>query len=138
MDSMPPSHGSKVLLVEDYFANVLVATTLLQNFGYAYDVASSGEEAIQKMAEQDFSIVLMDVQMPKMDGFQATAHIRLRESKASKRTTIIGMTAHALQGDRERCLDAGMDDYIAKPFRPETLKEVLEKYGAPAAMTVAS
>lgn len=118
----------RVLLVEDYEANVLVATTLLQNYGYAYSIAATGEEAIQKMAMESFDAVLMDVQMPMMNGYEATAIIRDREAKAGRRTPIIGMTAHALKGDRERCIEAGMDDYIAKPFRPETLQDMLSRY----------
>jgi PAS domain S-box-containing protein len=119
----------KVLLVEDYHANVLVATLLLQNFGYEYELASSGEEALQKLEEEPFGLVLMDVQMPQMNGYQATAIIREREAaRGGRRMPIIGMTAHALKGDRERCIDAGMDDYISKPFRPENLKATIDRY----------
>ena len=120
--------GNRVLLVEDYHANVLVATMLLQNYGYSYALASSGEEAVKKLEEEDFAVVLMDVQMPQMNGYQATAIIREREAANGNHTPIVGMTAHALKGDRDRCIDAGMDDYIAKPFRPEMLKAMLEKY----------
>ena len=123
--------ASKVLLVEDYHANVMVATMLLENYGYPYALASSGEEALKKMEDESFALVLMDVQMPQMNGYQATALIREREAAGAPRTPIIGMTAHALKGDRERCLEAGMDDYLAKPFRPETLKTMLEKYSQP-------
>lgn len=129
MSNMPLSTDApKVLLVEDYHANVLVATMLLSQYGYDYVLAENGSQALEKTAQHDFDIVLMDVEMPDMNGFQATAAIRAREAAKGKRTTIIGMTAHALKGDRERCLEAGMDDYIAKPFRPESLKEILERH----------
>lgn len=127
----PPS--TTVLLVEDYQANVMVATMLLESFGYRYGLASSGEEALAKLAKEPYDVVLMDVQMPRMNGFEATAAIRAREAATgAPRLPIIGMTAHALKGDRERCLAAGMDDYISKPFRPETLKELLERYSPEA------
>ncbi len=134
-----PNAATKVLLVEDYHANVLVATMLLQNYGYEYELASTGEEALKKVEEQEFAVVLMDVQMPQMNGYQATAVIRENEAARGdgRRLPIVGMTAHALKGDRERCIEAGMDDYIAKPFRPETLKAVLEKYSAPATVQLA-
>ena len=120
----------KVLLVEDYHANVLVATLLLESFGYEYGLAASGEEALQRLEEEPYALVLMDVQMPNMNGYQATAIIREREAArgGTHRLPIIGMTAHALKGDRERCIDAGMDDYISKPFRPENLKDTIDRY----------
>lgn len=122
---------NRVLLVEDYHANVLVATMLLQTYGYRYELAASGEEALKQVQEDPhgFDLVLMDVRMPLMDGYEATARIREHQTaNGSRRTPIVGMTAHALKGDRERCIDAGMDDYIAKPFRPETLKSMLDKF----------
>lgn len=119
----------RVLLVEDYQANIMVATALLEDFGYDYDVANNGQEALEKVREQPFNLVLMDVQMPGIDGFEATHFIREWEKeKNAARIPIIGMTAHALAGDRERCLAAGMDDYVPKPFHPDVFKEKLEKY----------
>ncbi len=119
-----------ILLVEDYEPNILVATVMLKNFGYRYEVARNGQEAIDKFSPAKYSLVLLDVQMPLMDGFEATRHIRGLEKavKASVRVPIIAMTAHALKGDREKCMAAGMDDYIAKPFNPHQLQAVLIKH----------
>lgn len=120
------NHPCRVLLVEDYPANILVATTYLEELGYDYDLAANGAEAIKKAAENAYAAILMDVQMGDIDGFEATRLIRMQEKHVGKpNTLIIGMTAHALAGDRERCIDAGMDDYIAKPFHPNTLKSKL-------------
>jgi chemotaxis family two-component system sensor kinase Cph1 len=118
-----------ILLVEDYKANVLVATALLEEFGYDYIVANNGQEAVQFVKTQSFDLILMDVQMPGIDGFEATHFIREWEkNQAGGHRPIIGMTAHALKGDRERCIAAGMDDYIAKPFHPDEFKSKLIKY----------
>ncbi len=117
-----------VLLVEDYAANVLVATTFLEGFGYQCDVASNGIEAIEMARTGNYFAILMDVQMHGMNGFEATSLIREYEKQQGLTPIpIIGMTAHALAGDRERCLSAGMSDYIAKPFNPDELKEKLEE-----------
>lgn len=114
-----------VLLVEDYAPNVLVAGMILEGFGYSYDVAADGKQAIEKMKKGGVDIVLMDVQMPEMDGFSATRLWRETEvtGKEGKRLPIIGMTAHASDRDKDRCLQAGMDDYIAKPFDTAELRE---------------
>ena len=126
---MTENTKAQVLLVEDYKANVLVATALLEEFGYGYAVAGNGQEALHIVKSQHFDLVLMDVQMPGIDGFEATHFIRAWEkTQGGKRLPIIGMTAHALAGDKERCLAVGMDDYIAKPFHPDIFKEKLEKY----------
>lgn len=124
-----------VLLVEDYKANILVATALLEEFGYDYSVANNGQEALNLVKDHEFDLVLMDVQMPGIDGFEATHFIREWEKdKGGRRLPIIGMTAHALAGDRERCLAAGMDDYIAKPFHLDDFKEKLSKHLGVAAL----
>ncbi|HEU5048266.1 MAG TPA: ATP-binding protein [Rickettsiales bacterium] len=128
--SIPHPHVERVkttiLLVEDYPANVLVARTFLETFGYDCEVASDGAEAIQKIQEGSFAAVLMDVQMHGMNGLEATKLIREHErQKNLPHLPIIGMTAHALAGDCERCLAAGMDDYIAKPFDPDRLEAML-------------
>lgn len=115
-----------ILLVEDHYPNILVATTLLEEFGYNYDVAQNGHEAIEKYQQGNWSAVLMDIQMPGMDGFETSVMIREIEKKTGNFTPIIAMTAHALRGDRELCLKSGMDDYISKPFRPAELKTKLE------------
>jgi PAS domain S-box-containing protein len=126
MAGVPLSRGS-VLLVEDYAANVLVATMMLENLGYSVDVASSGPEAIQKVRErtEPYAAILMDVQMQGMDGLEATGQIRALEKEKGFRHFIIGVTAHALAGDRDRCLQAGMDDYISKPVHPDVLAQRL-------------
>jgi CheY-like chemotaxis protein len=119
----------KVLLVEDYPANILVATTFLESFGYSFDVANSGTEAIEFVKENDYVAILMDVQMHGMNGFEATQQIRQREAdKSLKRNYIIGITAHTLAGDKEKCLQSGMDEYITKPFKPEELRSKLAAY----------
>ena len=118
-----------ILLVEDYAANVLVATLYLEQFGYTYDVAENGSEAFDKITANHYDVVLMDVQMPGMDGLSATRLVRKHEEMAGKlRVPVIGMTAHALAGDREKCLEAGMDDYVSKPFNPDDLKSKIENF----------
>lgn len=119
-------NGQKILIVEDYAPNVLVAGSFLEDFGYHFDVATSGREAIDKIKDEDYKAVLMDVQMPGLNGLEATQAIRSYENLLGKSPLyIIGVTAHAMPGDRERCLDAGMNDYISKPFSPSELKRKL-------------
>jgi len=116
-----------VLLVEDHPANVMVASAFIEQFGYNYDVASNGIEAIKKVLANDYDAILMDVQMPEMDGFEATKEIRKYcRINNKEHLPIIGMTAHALLGDRDKCLASGMDDYISKPFNANELKQKLE------------
>jgi len=91
-------------------------------------LATNGEEALELMEERNFDLVFMDCQMPVMDGFQATMRLRKREVGNSRRTPVIAMTAHVMAGDREACMRAGMDDYIAKPFKIEELKRVMERW----------
>jgi signal transduction histidine kinase len=120
------SNKGRVLLVEDYEPNVLVASTFLEIFGYDYDIARSGAEAVDKALNNKYLAILMDVQMPEMNGFDASDAIRRHEeTSGSLEVPIIGMTAHALDGDRERCLAAGMNDYISKPFTPSELERKL-------------
>lgn len=117
-----------ILLVEDYPANVLVATTLLEDFGYSFDVATTGDEAVNKIKQGRFDVALMDVELgDAMSGLEATRHVREWEEagNALQRLPIIAMTAHALAGDREKCLQAGMDDYISKPFDADELQAKL-------------
>ncbi|MFN8693177.1 MAG: ATP-binding protein [Holosporales bacterium] len=118
-----------ILLVEDYEPNILVATIMFDNFGYHYTVARNGVEALERFRTGEYSIILMDVEMPLMDGFETILQMRLME-KQSGRTpiSIIAITAHALQGDREKCLAAGMDDYISKPFNPHQLQAMLSRH----------
>jgi CheY-like chemotaxis protein len=105
-----------------------LAVRLLEKRGYEVAVARNGEEALEALDKQEFDLVLMDVQMPEMDGLQATAAIRKGEMKSGRHIPIIAMTAHAMAGDKERCLEAGMDDYVTKPIRPEQLGDVLKRY----------
>ncbi|PZP55605.1 MAG: hypothetical protein DI586_06365 [Micavibrio aeruginosavorus] len=115
-----------VLLVEDYQPNALVAGLYLEQFGFNHDVAENGMIALKKFKEGDYLAILMDVQMHGLDGYQTTQEIRKFEKEMHRpRIKIIGMTAHALPGDRERCLAAGMDDYLSKPFNPDDLREKL-------------
>jgi PAS domain S-box-containing protein len=121
-----------ILLVEDNKMNQLVGSKVLAKLGYAFEVANHGGEAVTAIQERHYDAVLMDCQMPEMDGYQATAEIRRIEGNG-RRTPIIAMTAAAMDGDRDLCLAAGMDDYITKPVRLETVAAVLERWaGRPA------
>ncbi len=117
---------AEVLLVEDNNINQIVATEILTLAGMTVHIANNGLEALEKIEEEDFDVVLMDVQMPIMDGLAATA--KIRENPDNKDLPVIAMTAHAIYGDREKCLDAGMDDYISKPIDRLSLYRVLKKY----------
>ena len=119
---------ARILLVEDYEPNVLVAQTLLEGFGYRVDVAADGKEAVDMVGRTPYSAVLMDVQMPVMDGYSATREIRRDETeKGARPVPIIGVTAHALTGTRELCLAAGMNDFVSKPFVPKDLEARLHE-----------
>ena len=120
------SHPLLILLAEDNVVNQRVAVGLLEKHGHSVVVASNGKEAMQSLATQRFDLVLMDVQMPEMDGLEATAAIREAERAAGAWTPIIAMTAHTMKGDRERCLAAGMDAYLAKPVQPKALLATIE------------
>ncbi len=117
-----------ILLVEDNAPNIMVATSYLSEFGYNYEVANNGTDAIEKVKKGGFGIILMDVQMPGISGLETTLKIREYEKELNLSPCyIIGMTAHALKEDKERCISAGMNDYISKPFNPEDLKDKLNK-----------
>jgi PAS domain S-box-containing protein len=118
----------RLLLVEDNADNQKLATRVLMKYGFLVDVATNGQEAINKFAERHYPLVLMDCQMPTMDGFEATKAIRIQELRFPRRTPIIAMTAHALPEDRERCLAAGMDDYVSKPFDERLLVQMLQHW----------
>jgi PAS domain S-box-containing protein len=116
----------RLLLAEDNAVNQRLAVSVLEKRGHHVVVVGNGREALAALERQSFDAVLMDVQMPEMDGFEATAAIRARESTIGVHTPIIAMTAHAMKGDRERCLASGMDSYVAKPLRPQELFDALE------------
>ena len=116
----------RILVAEDVVVNQKLALRLLEQMGYRADVASNGLEAIQSVERQPYDVVFMDVQMPEMDGLEASRRICDRWPRG-KRPVIIAMTANAMQGDREMCLDAGMDDYISKPIRIDELVKALMK-----------
>ncbi len=123
---LPELRPLRVLLVEDSLVNQRLAVGLLEKHGHQVTVAANGKEALAELARGTFDVVLMDVEMPEMDGLEATAEIRKRELQTAAHVPIIAMTAHALQGDRQRCLDAGMDAYVPKPMRTRQLFEVIQ------------
>jgi len=127
--SLQKSHageGMQILLAEDNVVNQQLAVRLLQKRGHRVVVAGNGKEALRALAAQAFDVVLMDVQMPEMDGFEVTAAIRAQEKITGAHQLIVAMTAHAMKGDRERCLAAGMDDYISKPVQASELFATLD------------
>ena len=123
---MAARHPLRILLAEDNVVNQKVALRLLGQMGYRADVAANGLEAIDAVARQTYDVVLMDVQMPELDGFEASREIN-RRWPGDRRPRIVAMTANAMQGDRELCEAAGMDDYVAKPIRVEELVGALER-----------
>jgi CheY-like chemotaxis protein len=140
-------HGEKpgrnlILVVDDNAVNLHVALGQLESHGYVAEVVSNGRDALEALDRRRYDLVLMDCQMPEMDGFQATGEIRAREGDA-RHTIIVAMTAYALEGDRQRCLAAGMDDYIGKPIRGAELDRVIRRWlrrpeAGPAAARTAS
>jgi CheY-like chemotaxis protein len=122
----PPSAALRILLAEDNKINQFVARRLLEKHGHTVTVAGNGYEAVSLLDREAFDLVLMDVQMPEMDGFEATAAIRVKENGTGRHIPIIAMTAHAMKGDEERCLQAGMDSYVPKPITPAVLFGAIE------------
>ena len=128
VENQPKINGdTRILLVEDNPVNQMVALRLLELLGLHADVANDGAEAVDVAQWQDYDLLLMDCEMPNLDGYQATAAIRRREADSGRRARIIAMTANAMAGDREKCLAAGMDDYVAKPIVLETLRAALQR-----------
>jgi signal transduction histidine kinase/DNA-binding response OmpR family regulator len=126
----PETRGDSlcILVAEDNAVNQLVAMRLLQKRGHQVVVAGNGLQALEAFNRQSFDLVFMDVQMPEMDGMEATARIRAQENLSGNHQIIVALTAHSMKGDRERCLEAGMDDYLTKPIRNEDLDAILAKY----------
>jgi signal transduction histidine kinase/DNA-binding response OmpR family regulator len=125
-------HGKKILVVDDNHVNQFVAVEQLQEAGYEADVAQNGLDAVEMTRDNDYLLVLMDCQMPVMDGYTATREIRRREQGTDQHALIIALTAHALTGERDRVLEAGMDDYLSKPLRANALEKMIGKHLAAA------
>jgi CheY-like chemotaxis protein len=123
-----PLQGKKFLLVEDNIVNQKVATKILEKIGCSVDVADNGRIAVERYQANQYDMILMDCQMPEMDGYEATHEIRQIEADSGKHQPIIAMTAGAMEGDREKCLQAGMDAYISKPVRPNELLDVVRPW----------
>ena len=140
-ESLPAASKQKIriLLAEDNVTNQRVALRLLERMGYRANAVANGREAVLAVKSMPYDLVLMDVQMPEMDGFEATRCIRIMHEEAGvTRIPIIAMTAHAMKGDRERCLDADMDDYITKPVKSQQLAEVLARWIVPVGLNGSS
>ncbi|HET7108973.1 MAG TPA: response regulator [Candidatus Acidoferrum sp.] len=118
----------RVLVAEDNIVNQRLISRFLEKRGHHVTLAGNGREAVDAVAQESFDLVFMDVQMPELDGFEATASIRLRERTTGARLPIVALTAHAMKGDREKCLAGGMDDYLAKPIQPGELETLLARW----------
>lgn len=121
-----PANMMKILLIEDNIVNQKVATALLKRMGYCVEVANNGQEGLDRLEQESFDAILMDCQMPVMDGYEASRQIRSNEIRTGRHMPIIALTAHAMKGDAEKCYEAGMDDYLTKPINHGLLKERLE------------
>lgn len=123
----PPPHKLTVLVVEDHFINMELMKEMLDRLNCTVDTAENGIDALGHISRQNYDIIFMDLQMPEMDGFQTTKEIRNMQ-KGKRETPIIAITANAMQSDKQKCLDAGMDDYLAKPFEIQDIEKLLKKY----------
>ena len=115
-----------ILIAEDNPINQKVIERMVQKLGYQVNLVTNGKEAIEALSNEDYGLIFMDCQMPEMDGFEACREIRKAETRV--RIPIVAITANAMKGDRERCLAAGMDDYVSKPFKQEDLRIVIERW----------
>lgn len=119
--------ASRILLAEDNVVNQKIALKLLEKVGLSADLAENGAEAVEFVRKAPYHLILMDCMMPEMDGFEATRQIRMLE-QGQRHTPIVAITANAMKGDRERCLDSGMDDYVSKPFDMKALLLLLDRW----------
>ncbi len=126
VSAVPGACTDRILIAEDNAINQKVIERMVQKLGYAVDLVANGRQAIDALAGSPYRLIFMDCQMPEMDGFEACREIRKIEGGA--RIPIIAITANAMKGDRERCLAAGMDDYVSKPFKQEDLRLVMERW----------
>jgi CheY-like chemotaxis protein len=117
----------RILLVEDNAVNRVLAVRLLEKRGHTVMIACDGKEALMTAQKEEFDVILMDIQRPETNGFEATAAIRKREASTGKHVPIVALTAHAMKEDRQRCLSAGMDAYITKPIRPDELFAAMDR-----------
>jgi signal transduction histidine kinase/DNA-binding response OmpR family regulator len=127
-DARDPNSVLRVLLVEDNAVNQRLATRMLEKRGHRVVLAGNGREALEAYSKGSFDLILMDVQMPEIDGLEATAAIREKENGTNTHLPVVALTAHAVKGDREKCLAAGMDGYLTKPIKPRELDDLLERY----------
>jgi CheY-like chemotaxis protein len=128
IDASHGPHSLRILVADDNLINQAVATAMLRKRGHHVMVAGDGRQALAMLEASPTDVVFMDIHMPEMDGFAATARIREREKKTGHHIAIVALTAHAMQGDRERLLAAGMDDYLSKPIRPQELDSILSRW----------
>jgi CheY-like chemotaxis protein len=127
-ESKEPPAGWSILVVEDNPVNQVLARRLLAKRGHRVMTAANGREALVAVEAQAFDLILMDVQMPEMDGLEATSEIRTRERTSGLHVPIVAMTAHAMKGDEDQCLQAGMDGYVTKPIRPDELFRTIDRF----------
>jgi CheY-like chemotaxis protein len=120
----------RTLVAEDNPVNQMVALEMLRKLGCNVELAVNGHQAVALSAEKDYDLIFMDCQMPEMDGFEATRKIREREKSSGESAVIVAMTAHAMKGDKEKCLEAGMNDYLAKPVDQRALREMVTRHTA--------